>query len=407
MVKVLIQNVRVFDSETILEPGNVVFTRSAGNIQNYMADDSDAETSDFVIDGRGCTLIPGLIDVYANVKGANAALGMYASLGVTTILDMSSTTQQCQAMRVYAAGRTGISSFLTCGTEPSPARGYQPQLYDSPDSYIIRTREDAVAYVSLKSSGPDSSDFIKVSVDPESFDDDILKTLADAAHAHGKLIIARTAGKASYERALRAGFDVFAHAPLDAPIDTVLARRMAAKNAIFVPTLTMMRRRALTNDPTADNTTTEPSHSFDRTTANRDPVERPRTDVVPGGSYDHATQSVRTLHEAGVTICAGTTANPVLGSQIPFGDSLHEELRLLVEAGMPVIHALRSATCVAATAFRLSDRGIVRGGLRADLVLVEGNPLEDITATRKIRKVWIRGEEIEPSVAARGGGKHT
>ncbi|WQF90570.1 Putative metal-dependent hydrolase, composite domain superfamily [Colletotrichum destructivum] len=400
MVKILIQNVRVFNSEAILKPGNVVFTRSAGNIQNYMADDSDTETSDFVIDGRGCSLIPGLIDVYANIKGANAALGTYASQGVTTVLDMSSTTQQCQAMRVYAAGRTGLSTFLTSGTEASPARGYQPQLYDSPDGYVIRTREDADAFVSSRSSGPDRSDFIKVPVDPDSFDDDILKTLADAAHAHGKLIIARTAGKASYERALLAGFDVFAHAPLDAPIDTALALKMAARNVIFVPTLTMMRRRASAIGSNTNNTTAIFSPGPDKTTANQGPVEHSCTDFVPGGSYDNATQSVRTLHDADVTICAGTTANPVPGSRIPFGESLHEELRLLVEAGMPVLHVLRSATCVAATAFRLSDRGMVRGGLRADLVLVEGNPLEDITATRKIRKIWIRGEEIEPSTAA-------
>ncbi|WQF89367.1 Putative metal-dependent hydrolase, composite domain superfamily [Colletotrichum destructivum] len=400
MVKILIQNVRMFDSDNILKPGNVVFTRSAGNIQNYMADDSDAETSDFVIDGRGCSLIPGLIDVYANIKGANAALGTYASQGVTTILDMSSTTQQCQAMRVYAAGRTGLSTFLTSGTEASPARGYQPRLYDSPDGYVIRTREDGMAFVSSRSSGPDRSDFIRVPVDPDSFDDDILKTLADAAHAHGKLIIARTAGKASYERALLAGFDVFAHAPLDAPIDTALALKMAAKNVIFVPTLTMMRRRASAIDSNANNTTAISSPGPDKTTANQGPVEHSHTDFVPGSSYDNATQSVRTLHDAGVTICAGTTANPVPGSRIPFGESLHEELRLLVEAGIPVLHVLRSATCVAATAFRLSDRGMVRGGLRADLVLIEGNPLEDITATRKIRKIWIRGEEIEPSAAA-------
>ncbi|GKT67565.1 LOW QUALITY PROTEIN: amidohydrolase [Colletotrichum tofieldiae] len=400
MVKILIQNVSVFDSKAILKPGNVVFTRSAGNVQNYMADDSDAETSDFVINGQGCSLIPGLIDVYANIKGANAALGTYASHGVTTVLDMSSTPSN--AMHVYAAGRTGLSTFLTCGTEASPARGYQPQLYSSPDGYVIRTREDAKAFVSSRSSGPDRSDFIKVPVDPDSFDDDILKTLADAAHAHGKLIIARTTCKASYERALRAGFDVFAHAPLDAPIDTVLALKMAAKNVIFVPTLTMMRQCASAIGPNANNTTTTSLPGPDETTANQGPVEQSRTDVVPGGSYDYAKQSVRTLHNAGVTICAGTTANPVPGSRIPFGESLHEELRLLVEAGMPVLNVLRSATCVAATAFRLSDRGIVRDGLRADLVLVEGNPLEDITVTRKIRKIWIRGEEMEPSAVARG-----
>ncbi|KAK1978418.1 amidohydrolase [Colletotrichum cereale] len=365
MTKIFIRNVRVFDSEVIRDAGNVVITRSAGNIQDPMADGSEAETSDYIVDGRGCSLLPGFIDVYANMKGVNAALGTFASYGVTTVIDLSSNTQQCQSLRVYAASRTGLPTFLTSGTEAAPANDYQPQLYDSPDESVIRTREDAVKFVLARSSGPDRADFIKVLVDLHSLTDEILKTIVDAAHAHGKLTIARTAGKASYERAMRAGFDIFTHAPLDAALDPTMTREMAAQGKVFVPTLAMMRRRA-------------PSKKSD----------------------NNATATVRTLHDAGVTICAGTTANLIPGSQIPFGESLHEELRLLVDAGMSRLDVLRSATCVAAKAFRLSDRGIVRGGLRADLVLVEGNPLEDINVTRNIKRIWIQGEEVDPKKTA-------
>ncbi|KAK2052329.1 amidohydrolase [Colletotrichum caudatum] len=409
MTKIFIKNVRVFDSEVIGDPGNVVFTRSAGNIQDPLADGSEAETSDCVVDGRGCTLLPGFIDVYTNIKGANAALGTFASHGVTTVIDLSSNTQQCQALRVYAAGRTSLSTFLTSGTEATPAKDYQPQLYDSPDEVVIRTREDALRYVSARSSGPDRADFIKVVVDTHSQTDDILKALVDAAHAHGKLTIARTAGKASYERAMLAGFDIFAHAPLDAALDPAMARDMSAQGKIFVPTLAMMRRRALAgeSDVSTAATTTgagsggrpsgAPSQRRDDNSADPGSIQHADPGVVAGGDYANATATVRTLNAAGVTICAGTTANLIQGAQIPFGESLHEELRLLVEdAGMSRLDVLRSATCVAAKAFRLSDRGIVRGGLRADLVLVEGNPLEDISVTRNIRRIWIQGEEVDP-----------
>ncbi|GKT50712.1 uncharacterized protein ColSpa_10893 [Colletotrichum spaethianum] len=387
-----------------------------------MADGSEAKTSDYVVDGRGCSLLPGFIDVYANIKGANAALGTFASHGVTTVIDLSSNTQQCQALRVYAAGRTGLPTFLTSGTEAAPAKDYQPQLYDSPGESVIRTREDAVNFVSARSSGPDRADFIKVVVDLYALTDEILKTIVDAAHAHGKLTIARTAGKASYERAMRAGFDVFAHAPLDAALDPAMAREMAAQGKIFVPTLGMMRRRAPgENSSKSTATTTDTGHrdrpsgipsqrrdvdgadgaddvEGDHDNNSADTGSRQYTDpgATAGSDYGNATASVRTLHDAGVTICAGTTANLIPGAQIPFGESLHEELRLLVEAGMSRLDVLRSATCVAAKAFRLSDRGIVRGGLRADLVLVEGNPLEDISATRNIKRIWIQGEEVDP-----------
>ncbi|GJC82875.1 hypothetical protein ColLi_05713 [Colletotrichum liriopes] len=428
MTKIFIKDVRVFDSEVIRNAGNVVFTRSAGNIQDPMADGTEAETSDYVVDGRGCSLLPGFIDVYANIKGANAALGTFASHGVTTVIDLSSNTQQCQALRVYAAGRTGLPTFLTSGNEAVPAKDYQPQLYDSPDESVIRTRKDAFNFVSARSSGPDRADFIKVVVDLHALTDDILKTIVDAAHAHGKLTIARTAGKASYERAMRAGFDIFAHAPLDAALDPAMAREMAAQGKIFVPTLGMMRRRApAENSNKSTSTTTDtgdrgrppgiPSqrHGVDgvdgvdgtdgvdgvdsgHNNNSADAASRRHTDpgATVGSDYGNATASVRTLHDAGVTICAGTTANLIPGAQIPFGESLHEELRLLVEAGMSRLDVLRSATCVAAKAFRLSDRGIVRSGLRADLVLVEGNPLEDISATRNIKRIWIQGEEVDP-----------
>ncbi|KAK1596811.1 amidohydrolase [Colletotrichum navitas] len=405
MTKIFIKNVRVFDSEVIREAGNVVFTRSAGNIQDPMADGSEAETSDCVVDGRGCSLLPGFIDVYANIKGANAALGSFASYGVTTVIDLSSNTQQCQALQVYAAGRTGLPTFFTSGTGATSAKDCQTQLYDSPYESIISTCEDAMRYVSARSSGPDRADFIKVVVDIYLPTDEILKTIVGAAHAHGKLTIARTAGKASYERAMLAGFDIFAHAPLDAALDPAMAREMAAQGKVFVPTLGMMWRRAQAEK--SDTSTAITSDTGDRDRPDHDDNSadtgsRQHTDpgASVGSDYNNATATVRTLHDAGVTICAGTTANLIPGVQIPFGESLHEELRLLVDAGMPRLDVLRSATCVAAKAFRLSDRGIIRGGLRADLVLVEGNPLEDINATRNIRRIWIQGEEVDPKKIA-------
>ncbi|KAF6810297.1 amidohydrolase [Colletotrichum musicola] len=378
MTRILIQNVRVFDSRIVREPSNVVITRSAGNIQDPTNDGSAAEASDIVVDGQGCTLIPGLIDAYVNIKGATAAIGAFASHGVTTVVDLSSNTQQCQALRVFAAGKTRLPTFLTSGTQVAPARDYyQPQFNDNPDETVVSTPEEAAAFVASRASGPDRADFIKIAVDLHSpVDDALLKALVDAAHAYGKLTVARTTGKASYTRAMRAGFDIFAHAPLDEPLDADLAREMAAQDKIFVPTLLMIRNRAGGGGSGS--------------------IPGGGPGAVNRGSYDNAVASVRALHAAGVTICAGTTANLVPGASIPFGESLHEEMRLLAGAGMPALDVLRSATCVAATALRLGDRGIVRAGLRADLLLVEGNPLEDIGAVRKIRKVWIRGEDIEP-----------
>jgi imidazolonepropionase-like amidohydrolase len=78
----------------------------------------------------------------------------------------------------------------------------------------------------------------------------------------------------------------------------------------------------------------------------------------------------------------------------PYGESMHDELALLVDAGLSTAEALRAATSTAAHAFSLDDRGAITPGLRADLVLVDGDPLTDIAAARRVLRVWCGGIEV-------------
>ncbi|WP_308217752.1 amidohydrolase family protein [Streptantibioticus silvisoli] len=105
-------------------------------------------------------------------------------------------------------------------------------------------------------------------------------------------------------------------------------------------------------------------------------------------AFGATVESVRLLHRAGVPVPAGTDANDAGG--VPFGprhgESLHHELELLVRAGLSTAEALRAATALPARHFRLPDRGAVAPGPRADLALVDGDPIADIRATRAIRR---------------------
>jgi imidazolonepropionase-like amidohydrolase len=102
---------------------------------------------------------------------------------------------------------------------------------------------------------------------------------------------------------------------------------------------------------------------------------------------------VAEMQKAGVRILAGTD------SPAPFvfpGSSLHDELQLLVEAGLPPLEALRSATKSPAEFLQTTkDLGTIEEGKFADLVLLDANPLDDIRNTRKIRGVILRGKFLD------------
>ncbi len=77
------------------------------------------------------------------------------------------------------------------------------------------------------------------------------------------------------------------------------------------------------------------------------------------------------------------------------GDSMHHELELLVDAGLSNLEALQAATSLPAQHFGLIDRGVIEVGKRADLLLVSGDPIADIKATRSIQKFWCKGMKVE------------
>jgi imidazolonepropionase-like amidohydrolase len=112
-------------------------------------------------------------------------------------------------------------------------------------------------------------------------------------------------------------------------------------------------------------------------------------DKLAARRWEVSRQIVKTLHAAGVRILAGTDA-PM--PQVYPGFALHKELELLVEAGLSPADALRSATIWPADFLGLNDSiGSIATGKRADLLLLEGNPLSDISQTQRIRAVVLDG----------------
>jgi imidazolonepropionase-like amidohydrolase len=118
--------------------------------------------------------------------------------------------------------------------------------------------------------------------------------------------------------------------------------------------------------------------------------------LPPGMVYSSAHDSVTAMYKAGVTILAGTDANIAdhAPASVLYGVSLHQELELLVQAGLSTVDALRAATSLPAEIFGLHDRGLIAPGYRADLVLIAEDPTEDIRATSSVQRVWCGGIQV-------------
>ncbi len=355
---IAVRNVRLFDGQQLV-PGSTVVIES-GRIGT---DPSGAQ----VIDGAGGVLLPGLIDAHVHLDGPGR-LETLASYGVTTALDMASVPEETTALRRTGAGSPGIGNtdFRSAGLPAIAPGSLHSHFPGIGQRGLIAGPSEAERFVADRIA--EGSDYIKIVIGSPFADHDqaTIDALVAAAHEQGKLVVAHASSVEAVRKAQLAGADILTHAPLDQVLDPAAAAEVAAASRVVVPTLTMMAAIVANLAP-------------------------------PGADYANARASVTVLHRAGVPVLAGTDANDAPGtpSRVPHGESLHRELELLVDAGLTTLEALLAATARPARYFGLHDRGTIEPGKRADLVLIDGDPLADIRATRAISRIWCGGVEVE------------
>ncbi|GAC1348213.1 MAG: amidohydrolase family protein [Ktedonobacteraceae bacterium] len=358
---IAITQVKVFDGKALTNERTVV-------IDNGVI--SEATTADKTVDGQHGTLLPGFIDSHVHLMSV-ADLEHGTQWGCTTMLDMGSP-----AMRLTDSlrHRKGLADIRGSGNPASAPEGMQTTKMGFPASSAVTGPADAGRFVADRVL--EGADYIKVIVEDTrrmgsaALDVATIAALVEAAHEAGLKVIAHVTTLAALINAADAGVDILTHAPLDADVDDILVRSLVTRGIVSVPTLTMMRAVA--------------------SLAERLPTHGAAI------NYAHARAMVSALHLAGVTILAGTDSNSAPASPAPIqhGESFHEEVGLLVEAGLTPVEALRSATVVPAEFFGFTDRGVIEAGRRADLLLIDGDPTQDIATTRAIRGIWVAGVKV-------------
>ena len=349
--KVALTNVRVFDGTKVCDPSTVVIDGA------FIGNDATGARE---VDMHAHILLPGYIDAHVHLDGPEN-LAQMCRAGITTALDMGTWPLSLLTSLRHKAGVTDIRSSGIPATSPGSVHSHIP---GRPVEMLVSNSTEATQFVADRVA--EGSDYIKIVADVPGPDQSTLNALVAAAHDHSKIAIAHAVKHEAAIMAQEAKVDMLTHVPLDKPLGDAEISAMISTSCIVVPTLIMMKG-------TAKNLAGK----------------------RPGLDYANAHATVGALYRAGIPILAGTDSNRAAGvpAAVPHGESLQDELKLLVDAGLSTVDALRAATSLPAKHFGLHDRGVIAPGRRADLVLLAADPTEDIKNSRRIERVFCAGFE--------------
>jgi imidazolonepropionase-like amidohydrolase len=389
----MIRDVRVFDGERVFEQHAVLVENGTiSQISGTNLHISDAE----VIEGRGRTLLPGLFDAHLHLPpDPEPALRQSVLFGVTTVLDMFS-------------GREILKRLKQIGTEdPSDMADVRTAGFGAiaPGGALAKTAQESFPTISSPEQAPswvdarlaEGSDYIKIIYDEQrggQLSQETVQAIVQAAHKRDALVVVHVLSEQKARQAIAAGADGLAHLFIGDEASLDFGQFAASHHVFVIPTLMILS--GLSGEPQGSALLTDP-HLASYIPAQQQQVPLRPADPNRHHLYKATEEAMQQLLQAQVPLLAGTDTAPItaaFGVGV-YGATLHGELKLLVEAGMTPVQALAAATSVPAHTFHFSDRGLIRPGMRADLVLVEGDPTHDILATRNVVAVWKRGVQIQ------------
>ena len=352
-----------------------------------------------MIDLHGLTIMPGLIDCHLHLGGltvdkpgkaiGKVSLADMASFfwdylrnyahrrqlaienGLTTIRSAGDHYPHIIRLRdKIAAGKLSGPRIFAPGPTITAPGGHPAGTIYKGNRYIIENAVRQVADVNdakdevrrLAEGGVDCIKAIYSDIDPMDINHkvpklslDVLEVIADEAHQHNLRLMVHTGSPKETMDAVKAGADSIEHGILpggdSTEFDDELVRMMLDKGTYFVPTIA---------------------------------IAWAYKEIYPD-IFSSLKKAVKKLHDAGINIAAGTDSGT---PGVVIGKGLHKELELMVAAGIKPMEAIKAGTRNAADNLgKGSELGTIEKGKLADMVVVSGNPLEDIGMTRDIKMV--------------------
>ncbi|SDH54685.1 amidohydrolase family protein [Chitinophaga filiformis] len=365
------------------------------------------------IDGQGMTVMPLLVNAHAHVgllkgttiaaanytpENVNRHLMQYLEYGVGTILSLG--TDQASAFIFQDASRIGMlpgASFYTAGYGFGAPKGVPPVAFGPS---ILRPVNADQALQDMRRLATLKPDFVKIWVDGEPrMLPEIYHAIITEAHAHNIKVAAHVYYLEDARKLVDAGVDVLAHSIRDQEVDDSLIIAMKQKNVCYIPTLCIeefgFAYATLPGwfaDPFFLRSLEPGVEDMLKSDDYRKQQESERERKIK--SLQIASRNLHKMDSAGIKIVMGTDsgAQPVRA----IGFSEHMELQLMTEAGIPPLKVIKYATYNGAAMLGIEGRtGSLLPGKKADFMVLDADPLQDIRATRSIKAIYKNGKQIQ------------
>ena len=359
------------------------------------------------VDLSGKTVIPALIDAHQHVGLTNVKDGSHspdnytranliehlersAYHGVAATMSLGLESDEALAFDLRDAAIPDAARFLTSGRgiAATPTAGpQQPYRLGIPRG----ARTEAEGRAAVEELHGHGVDLVKIWVDDRGgavpkLEPPVYRAIIDEAHARGMRVtshLGTTSGLADAKELLRAGLDGFAHTVRDRDVDEEYMALVREHPEVW--TIPNLPGSPVTHDDLPWLSETLPAFEIENLRLEADRLEA----EGPGALFELQCRNLARNREAGMIIGMGTD------SGVSVAWTTHTELRDMAGCGLTSMEAIVAATRVNAEILGLDDLGTVAEGKQASFVVLDANPLDDVTNSRRISGVHLRGEPVD------------